>query len=131
MKIDRLIQRATQAYNNSYAPYSNFHVGAAVLDENGNIYDGCNVENAAYPSGSCAEQQAIGSMVANGGRIIRHILITGVSNQPITPCGACRQRIREFADKETLIHIHDQKRGLIKTYMIDELLPDSFGPDNL
>ncbi len=129
--INTLIQAATDAYAHAYAPYSHFCVGAAVLDETGTVHAGCNVENAAYPSGSCAEEQAIGSMVAGGGRLIRAILITGLSDQPITPCGACRQRIREFAQSDTLIYIHDQHRGTLGKYRIDALLPDSFGPDNL
>ena len=129
--INTLIQAATDAYVHAYAPYSHFCVGAAVLDEAGSVHTGCNVENAAYPSGSCAEEQAIGSMIAGGGRQIRAILITGLSEQPITPCGACRQRIREFAQSDALIYIHDQRRGILTKYSIDGLLPNSFGPDTL
>ena len=129
--LDRLIQAATTAYHHAYTPYSHFAVGAAVLDEKGEIHHGCNVENAAYPSGSCAEEQAIGSMVADGGRKIKAILVTGISDAPITPCGACRQRIREFADSATSIYIHDVEKGLQQVYTIDTLLPHSFGPDNL
>jgi cytidine deaminase len=129
--IDNLIEAASQAYQNAYAPYSNFRVGSAVLDENGAVYTGCNVENAAYPSGSCAEEQAIGSMVAAGGRAIKDIVIIGRSDELITPCGACRQRIREFADSDTRIHICHMDEGLQKTFLIDELLPDSFGPEIL
>ncbi len=129
--IDNLIEAAAKAYQNAYAPYSGFSVGSAVLDEHGDIHTGCNVENAAYPSGSCAEEQAIGSMVAEGGRIIKDIVIIGRSNELITPCGACRQRIREFADSDTRIHICHIDKGLQKTFTIDKLLPDSFGPANL
>ncbi len=128
---ETLIQTATNVRQNAYAPYSHFQVGAAVLDEHGGIHDGCNVENAAYPSGSCAEEQAIGSMVASGGRRIRRIVIVGDSDLPVTPCGACRQRIREFGDSETVIEVHDVEKGLQKTYTLDALLPDAFGPDNL
>jgi len=130
-QLQELIQSAIIAYQHAYAPYSQFPVGAAVLDEQGDIYHGCNVENAAYPSGSCAEEQAIGSMVAAGGRRIRKIVIIGTSDAPVTPCGACRQRIREFGDSQTVIEVHDVKRGLQKTYGIDALLPDAFGPHNL
>ncbi len=129
--IDKMIHSAKKAYQNAYAPYSGFLVGASVMDENGNIYIGCNVENAAYPSGSCAEEQAIGSMIAAGGRKIAAILIIGRSDQLLTPCGACRQRIREFADKDTQIHICHIEHGLQKSFALDEVLPLSFGPENL
>ncbi len=129
--IDILIKYAKRAYQNAYAPYSNFRVGSSLLDEHGEIHCGCNVENAAYPSGSCAEEQAIGSMVAKGGRVIKDILIIGKSDELITPCGACRQRIREFCDRDTLIHICDIDRGYLKSFSVEELLAYSFGPDNL
>jgi len=130
-KIEALLHAATDAYHHAYAPYSQFAVGAAVLDEHGEIHSGCNIENAAYPSGSCAEEQAIGSMVAHGGRQIRAIAIIGYSDQLIAPCGACRQRIREFADIQTKIHICHIEKGHQKTFTIEMLLPDSFGPENL
>ncbi|WP_458701033.1 cytidine deaminase [Sulfurospirillum sp. 1307] len=129
--IDKLIKAAKEAYKNAYAPYSKFNVGSAILDENGNIHIGCNVENAAYPSGSCAEEQAIGNMIVNGGKIIKEIVVIGKSKFLVTPCGACRQRIREFCDKETLIHICDFDKGLQKSFSLDELLAYSFGPENL
>lgn len=129
--INKLIIEATKAYNRAYAPYSKFNVGATILDENGDIHIGCNVENAAYPSGSCAEQNAIGSMIASGGKLIKEILIIGKSDFLITPCGACRQRIREFSNENTLIHISSVLDGFQKTFTIETVLPDSFGPENL
>jgi len=129
--IDKLIKSALKAYENAYAPYSNFQVGAAVLDEHGNIHNGCNIENAAYPSGSCAEQQAIGNMVVNGGKVIKEILVIGKSDELITPCGACRQRIKELCDETTKIHICHITKGLQKSFDIQTLLPYSFGPKNL
>lgn len=129
--IEKLIKSAKKAYENAYAPYSKFNVGSAVLDENGNIHSGCNVENAAYPSGSCAEEQAIGNMIVNGGRVIKEIVVIGRSDSLLTPCGACRQRIREFCDKTTLIHICDIDKGLQKSFYLNELLSYSFGPENL
>ena len=129
--LNTLIQTATQARTHAHAPYSHFPVGAAVLDEHGHIHHGCNVENAAYPSGSCAEEQAIGSMVASGGKKIKAIVVTGISDAPITPCGACRQRIREFADSDTQIYICHVEEGVQQLFTVDELLPYSFGPDNL
>jgi len=130
-ELTPLIQSATEAYHHAYAPYSRFLVGAAVLDEHGIIHSGCNVENVAYPSGSCAEEQAIGTMVAQGGRRIRQIVIVGRSDAPVTPCGACRQRIREFGDAQTQIHVVDLDRGLQRSYTIEELLPEAFGPEKL
>ena len=130
-KLEILIQKATLAYDNAYAPYSKFNVGSAILDENGNIHIGCNVENAAYPSGSCAEEQAIGNMIVNGGTIIKQIVVIGLSDELITPCGACRQRIREFCTKDTVIHICHIEKGLQKSFKLDELLSYSFGPENL
>ena len=129
--LDKLIQSASLAYKNAHAPYSKFNVGASLLDENGNIYNGCNVENAAYPSGSCAEEQAIGTMIVNGGKIIKEILVIGKSDELITPCGACRQRIKEFCDATTIIHICHITKGLQKSFDIQTLLPYSFGPENL
>ena len=129
--IDKLIKSALKAYENAYAPYSNFQVGAAVLDEHGNIHNGCNIENAAYPSGSCAEQQAIGNMVVNGGKVIKEILVIGKSDELITPCGACRQRIKELCDETTKIHICHITKGLQKSFDMQTLLPYSFGTKNL
>jgi len=129
--INDLIISASLAYENAYAPYSKFNVGAAVQDENGNIYNGCNIENAAYPTGSCAEEQAIGNMVVNGGKIIKHIVVIGKSDELITPCGACRQRIREFCDNTTQIHVCSIDKGFQKSFYFDELLAYSFGPNNL
>ena len=130
-QLDTLIQKAILAYKNAYAPYSKFNVGSAILDENNNIHIGCNVENAAYPSGSCAEEQAIGNMIVNGGRLIKDIVVVGKSDLLVTPCGACRQRIREFCDKDTLIHICHSNKGHQKSFKLDDLLSYSFGPENL
>ena len=130
-KIEHLIEKAIATRLNAHAPYSNFLVGSAVLDENNNISSGCNVENAAYPSGSCAEEQAIRSMIAKGGKQIKEIVVVGRSDELVTPCGACRQRIREFGNEETKIHVCDSTQGLQKTFTLKELLPHSFGPDNL
>jgi cytidine deaminase len=105
-------------------------VGAAILGEDGVVYPGCNVENAAYPSGSCAEQGAISAMIAGGGGRIRAILVVGDGDELVTPCGACRQRIREFAAPETPVAIAGPG-GIRQMFSLAELLPASFGPDNL
>ena len=114
----------------AYAPYSNFHVGAAILADDGNIYSGCNIENAAYPQGNCAETSAIAAMIAGGGKRIKRIYVTGPGTAPVTPCGGCRQRIREFADLDVEVISHGvDGRPLVQT--LGQLLPHSFGPEYL
>lgn len=125
-----LFDAAGAAKARAYAPYSNFPVGAALRDEHGRLHAGCNVENAAYPVGTCAEAGAIAAMIAAGGRAIATILITGNGPILVTPCGACRQRIREFATPETPIHIAGPE-GIRHSFTLEALLPQSFGPDNL
>ena len=125
-----LITAAASAMVNAYAPYSKFHVGAAILAEDGNIYTGCNVENAAYPVGSCAEAGAISAMVIAGQSKIMAIAVAGTGNELCTPCGGCRQRIREFAAAAAPIFICDEN-GLRHNTTLGVLLPMSFGPDNL
>lgn len=131
MTDDELIAAAKKIRDRAHAPYSRFHVGAAILDEAGRLHIGCNVENAAYPQGACAEANAIGAMVAGGGRRIAAIAVAGgpAGAEPIadcTPCGGCRQRIREFADADTRILMPDDAGG-VQSFSIDELLPQSFG----
>lgn len=122
-----LINAATQARKNAYCRYSNYRVGAAIVDDRGHLHVGCNVENAAYPLGSCAEASAIGAMVQQGGKRIVKIAVVGGSGDigPCTPCGGCRQRINEFADSETIILTIDDS-GDWQEYSIDDLLPASF-----
>ena len=127
---EQLCQAAITAMDQAYAPYSQFHVGAAVLDENGQIHVGGNVENAAYPNGICAETSAIAAMVAAGGRRIMMIAVAGRGDVLCTPCGGCRQRIREFAAPDTNILICDET-GQRAAYQMNDLLPINFGPDNL
>jgi cytidine deaminase len=126
----RLFAAAKGALEHAYAPYSKFQVGAAILAENGQIYSGCNVENAAYPIGTCAEAGAIAAMVRDGARQIREIVVIAAGDALCTPCGGCRQRIREFAAPETQVHVCGPQ-GLRRTFTRDELLPESFGPENL
>ena len=129
-KRDDVIKAAIDALPHAYAPYSRFQVGATILDEQGQIHQGVNVENAAYPLGSCAEAGAIAAMIMAKGQQIHIIAVAGLGDVLCTPCGGCRQRIREFASPETQILVCDEN-GLRKAYQIDDLLPDSFGPDNL
>ena len=130
MGVDDLFDAARQAQQNAYAPYSRFTVGAALIDERGRLHAGCNVENAAYPVGACAEAGAISAMVLSGGRRIRAILVVGDGPELVSPCGACRQRIREFGDGATQILIAGPE-GVRRTLTLEELLPFAFGPDNL
>ena len=127
---DALIAAAINVMPLAYAPYSQFQVGAAIEDENGHIHTGVNVENAAYPVGSCAEAGAIAAMIGAGGRKITRIAVAGRGDLLCTPCGGCRQRIREFAAADMDIFICDEQ-GLRQRFTLAELLPYSFGPDNL
>lgn len=102
---DSLIQAALSVRERAYAPYSDFKVGAAIRDENGTVHTGANVENAAFPLSQCAEASAIGAMIAAGGREIREIAVVGAGDALCTPCGGCRQRIREFATTLTPVHV--------------------------
>ena len=126
-----LIEAARAARERAYAPYSNFLVGAAVRDEHGRIHAGCNVENAAYPQGLCAEAAALAVMVLAGGRHCTEAAVAGAGASLVTPCGGCRQRLREFASDDTKIHIADETGRLRQTFTLGELLPASFGPDHL
>ena len=130
MSLDGLLAAARKAQALAYAPYSRFPVGAAVLSESGAVYAACNVENAAYPVGTCAEAGAIAAMVSAGERRIAAVLVLGAGEPLVTPCGTCRQRIREFAAPETPIHVAGPE-GVRRSFRLDELLPFSFGPDNL
>src|SRR5271168_2978532 len=125
-----LLDAARAAQGKAYAPYSRFHVGAAIRTPSGAIYSGCNVENAAYPQGACAEAGAVGSMALAGERRIAEILVIGDGAELCTPCGGCRQRIREFADAATPIHVAGPG-GVRESFTLSQLLPHSFGPEHL
>jgi len=124
-----LFAAAKAAMASAYAPYSNFAVGAAILAEDGRIYSGCNVENASFPEGWCAETSALGAMVTAGARRIREIAVIGASALT-TPCGGCRQRLAEFASPDTPVHICGPE-GLRRTFQLAELLPAAFDKDHL
>ncbi len=125
-----LISAARDARRNAYHAYSNYAVGAALIDDRGHLHVGCNVENAAYPLGSCAEAGAIAAMIQQGGKRIVKIAIVGGAGEigPCTPCGGCRQRIREFADDDTRILAIDDS-GEWQKFSIGALLPESFHLD--
>ncbi len=125
--LDALFAAARDAREKAYAPYSRFKVGAALRGVSGRIYAGCNVENAAYPVGTCAEAGAIAAMIAGGETRIAEALVLADSPEPVTPCGACRQRLAEFAGLDTPVHSAGET-GLRVTFTLQELLPYGFGP---
>ena len=126
----QMVGMAKQAMLRAYAPYSDFPVGAVLRGANGRLYAGCNVENAAFPQGSCAEASAISAMVMDGERRIVAALVMGGGPELVTPCGGCRQRLHEFAEESTPIHLCDNG-GVRRTVTLGELLPLAFGPKNL
>ncbi|MDQ4136239.1 MAG: cytidine deaminase [Pseudomonadota bacterium] len=129
-EIDVLFDAAKAIQARAYVPYSCFRVGAAILTPEGQVFSGCNVENAAYPQGACAETGAISAMIAGGGTRIAAILVVGDGEALVTPCGGCRQRIREFASPDAPIHVAGPE-GVRRSFTLEELLPWSFGPENL
>ena len=122
-----LVTAAIAVRENAYCPFSHFSVGAALVDEAGNVHVGCNVENSSYPEGCCAETNAIGAMVASGARRIQRIVVVGGHDEieTCTPCGGCRQRIAEFADDDTVVVLVDGD-GETTEYSVAELLPQGF-----
>lgn len=129
-RVDEMLAAARAAQAKAYAPYSKYLVGAAILAVDGTIYAGCNVENAAYPQGACAEAGAIAAMIMGGQRQIAAVLTVCDGDLLGTCCGGCRQRIREFAALDTPVYAANQN-GVQRVFTLDELLPYSFGPDHL
>ena len=128
--FERLFKACKEVREQAHVTYSNFKVGAAFLTEDNSIVTGCNVENAAYPQSQCAEASAIGNLISSGHKKIKEIVVIGSGDMLCSPCGGCRQRLREFASLETQIHMCNSD-GHLKTSTLKELLPDSFGPENL
>ncbi len=124
------MQAARAVREHAHAPYSGFRVGAALLDEAGHVHAGCNVENAAYPQSQCAEASAIGVLVAAGAKRIVAVAVAGEGETPVTPCGGCRQRLRELAEASTPVLVADPS-GLRLRTTLGELLPHAFGPAHL
>ncbi len=125
--IDAMIKAAAAARANAHAPYSSFAVGACVRTPSGRLFAGCNVENAAYPQGQCAEASAVGAMVTAGETEIAEVVVIGGGDGLCTPCGGCRQRLSEFAAPATPVHICGPE-GLRESFTVGELLPHGFGP---
>jgi cytidine deaminase len=130
MNEDSYIAATKEAMSKAYVPYSNYPVGALIVTDNGNTYSGCNVENASYPLGNCAEASAIASMVIGGEKKIKTIYVMTKNDEGGIPCGGCRQRIREFSDENTQIMMCSPD-GVQQRINLSELLPNSFGPEHL
>ena len=129
MDLEVVMAAAREASRNAYAPYSDFHVGAAILTEDGALHTGCNVENASYGLAICAERNAAAAMIlANPDRsAIRLVAVFSPDAAPCFPCGACRQVLREFGCKEVVV---EEESG-IRRYPFEEILPHAFGPEDL
>ena len=128
--MSELYDEALKAQEQAYAPYSAFRVGAAIRTVDGAIYSGCNVENAAYPEGICAEGSAIAAMVRAGEREIAEVVVVGSGPVPCAPCGGCRQKLGEFSSSDTKVKMYDRD-GNSLTATMSELLPHAFGPRDL
>lgn len=120
-----LLSAATKVRENAYVPYSRFKVGAAIRAASGAIYSGCNVENVAYPEGTCAEAGAIAAMVAAGDTVIAEVLVIADCPSPVPPCGGCRQKLAEFAGPDVQVTLCTTD-GVSKVMTVAELLPGSF-----
>ena len=130
MNEENYIAATKEAMSKAYVPYSNYPVGALIVTNNGNTYSGCNVENASYPLGNCAEASAIASMILGGEKKIKTIYVMTKNDEGGIPCGGCRQRIREFSDENTQIMMCSPD-GVQNRINLSELLPHSFGPEHL
>ena len=130
MNEENYIAATKEAMSKAYVPYSNYPVGALIVTNNGNTYSGCNVENASYPLGNCAEASAIASMILGGEKKIKTIYVMTKNDEGAIPCGGCRQRIREFSDENTQIMMCSPD-GVQQRINLSELLPNSFGPEHL
>jgi cytidine deaminase len=126
--VDALLGAARRARENAYAPYSGFQVGAAVESDAGR-FAGANVENAAYPTGTCAERNAAGAAVSAGARRIGAIVVTTFADRPTPPCGMCRQFLHEFGP--AMLVISEGRDGTRRRWRLTDLLPDAFGPSDL
>jgi cytidine deaminase len=125
-----LIATARAARDRAYAPYSHFKVGAAIRAASGAVYTGVNVENAAYPEGTCAEAGAIAAMVMGGDRVIVEVAVIADSAVPVSPCGGCRQKLAEFGGPEVRVTMANLK-GETRIMTLGELLPGAFHQDHM
>ena len=130
-EIDRLLDLAEEARDQSYAPYSKYHVGAALLTADGQVYQGCNIENAAFTPTSCAERTAFFKAVYDGHRAFKAIAIIATGEEMGFPCGVCRQVMAEFCDRDFIIITANKDRSKVDVSPFETLLPHSFGPKDL
>jgi cytidine deaminase len=128
--LEPMLDLARHALANAHAPYSHFRVGACLRAANGRLYAGCNVENASYPVGQCAEATAIGTLIAAGDREIVDIVVLTEGPELCSPCGRCRQQLAEFARPDARVHLCGPE-GVRLTTTLGELLPLAFGPNTL
>jgi cytidine deaminase len=128
--LQALATAARAAREHAHAPYSRYRVGAALLDEHGRVHSGCNVENAAYPQGLCAEAVALGALVTAGGTRVRAVVVAGNGGDAVVPCGGCRQKLSEFAVADTPVVSVDDA-SVRARHTLGELLPFGFGPTHL
>lgn len=130
-QYQNLIEQAKTARQNSYAPYSKFQVGAALLCNDQSVYLGCNVENASFGLTCCAERNAIFSAIAEGKKKFKAIVIVVDSPKPCTPCGACRQVLREFSEDMDIVLVNIREETKVEIMSLTELLPRSFDSSSL
>ena len=130
-EIDRLLDLAEEARDHSYAPYSKYHVGAALLTADGQVYQGCNIENAAFTPTNCAERTAFFKAVYDGHRAFKAIAIIATGEEMGFPCGVCRQVMAEFCDRDFIIITANKDRSKVDVSPFETLLPQSFGPKDL
>lgn len=128
--LKKLLELANKARKNAYAPYSKYQVGCALLDAKGKTFTGCNVENASYPAGLCAERTAIVKMISEGGKKIKEIVLVGSSAEPVFPCGMCLQVIQEFGNGCRVTSV-DPKGLVFRQVPLKDLFPFGFTPDKL
>ncbi|HET9673010.1 MAG TPA: cytidine deaminase [Actinomycetota bacterium] len=128
--LDGMLRSAREQLPRAYAPYSGFHVGAALLNEDGEVRPGVNIENASYPLSVCAERNAVAAMVQAGRRRILAVAVATDADRATPPCGGCRQVLWEFGDADTPV-IAEGAGGVRARWRLGDLLPDAFGPDDL
>lgn len=129
--LESMIKRAISARDSAYAPYSKHPVGVALRSVEGNIFVGANIENASSPLGNCAEPVAIANMIMAGDTAIEQVVVVGPGDHLCTPCGGCRQRIREFSTPDTQVTVCRKDGSVALQCLFSELLPHSFGPENV
>lgn len=130
MNTKQLIELANDARKYAYVPYSNFAVGAALLTKSGNVYQGCNIENAAYSMCNCAERTAFFKAISEGETEFTTLVVTADTDRPCSPCGACRQVMAEFCSKDMKVILTNTKGDIFET-TVEELLPGSFQAEDM